>query len=397
MARISLIQSFAMRDTAKSKGLLFLIIISMSVAFTSMVVTASILKGFNNMLIDGEVGWLGQLVIKPLKGELAIKNIDKVKNELNKINEIKSYSARSYGTFTLKYKDVYYQPYTTVGFNVLNEENTSLLKNKLIEGNFLDSLKPDEVVIGKMLAQSFEGNPYSKNGKLIDIGEKIEVISQTGKINTYKIRGIIDGKTFIPNWLLIFNKDELEKLDDSQKNSEVIILLKDEENMEKVKDILKNKNLGVNVYTWREQAGYADDIIAGISFITMLINNLIVVSVFVVVSIIIFINILQKRRQIGILKSMGTSNKFVISVYVFETLIYVFWSCLIGTMLFWAINFFSNAYPISMLIGDFHTVFDFQIILNSALTMLVAAIGGTLAPAIMATKIKIVDVIRDNV
>ena len=208
--------------------------------------------------------------------------------------------------------------------------------------------------------------------------------------------GIIDGKNFIANWLIIFGKDKLEELDNSQKNSEIAIKLNNIEYIEKVKSIIEDKNLGVRVYTWEEQSGYIKDIMVGVSFITMLLNGLVVATVFVLVSIIIFINILQKRRQIGILKSMGASNKFVMGVYLFETLIYFFISSAIGFGMFYLINLYTNAYPMSMLIGDFHTVFDIKIIESSLIVMFIASFGGTLIPARMASKIEIADVIRDN-
>src|SRR4030042_5619271 len=105
MKRLFLIGSFASHDTRRSKGLLFLIVASMSVAFTAIVITASILQGFTNMLSDGEIGWLGYVVIQPKKGDFTIDNIDEVKKELDKIDEIKSYTVRSKAVLNIKYKD----------------------------------------------------------------------------------------------------------------------------------------------------------------------------------------------------------------------------------------------------------------------------------------------------
>ncbi len=395
--KLFLIKSFASHDSAKSKGLRWLIISSMSVAFTAIIVTASILQGFTNMLVEGELGWHGYLIVQPEKGQNSINNLDKVKSFLNSISEIKSYSVRDYAILNIEYKDSFYQPYASIGVNPDQEEGSSKLKADIIYGNFIDSSRPDEIVVGKMLAQSFKGNPYLKNGERIQVGESVKLYSKNGVVKTYKIAGILDAKTFIPNWLLIMDKKEMETLDDSSKDSEIIINLKNANDLEKVKKQIKDANLGIKVYTWREVAGYADDIITGVSFITYLINALLIATVFIVISIIIFINILQKKRQIGILKSMGADNNFITGAYILETMGYIFWSCIIGAVIFFIINYFSNQYPVSMLIGDFHTVFDWKILINSVAVMFIASMLGTLVPTYLASKIKIADVIRDNV
>ena len=394
MSKISVLVSFAMRDMIKKKGLLALIVISMGVAFTAMIITSSVFEGFNNMLREGEIGWLGHIVIRPQKGQLGISNIDRVKSELDNIREIQSYSVRSYGIVAIKYGNAFYQPYKTMGVDSA-EEHTSSLKNRVIEGNFVSELRPNEILIGKLMAQSLEGNPYGKNR--VAVGTKVELVNQLGISQPYTVVGIIDGKTFIPNWLIILNKSELEKIDNSQINSEIAIKLNNINDIVKVKKMLEDKNLAVNIYSWKEQAGYVDDIIAGVSFITNLINGLVVATVFVLVSIIIFINILQKKRQIGILKSMGLSNLFVISVYIFETFVYVFLSCIIGFAIFYCAHLYSNRFPISMLIGDFHTILTTDMLVKSIVTMFIASVAGTLIPAFIAAKIKIIDVIRDSV
>jgi putative ABC transport system permease protein len=394
MTRFSILRSYAIHDVLRSKGLFFLIVISMGVAFTAMITTASVLEGFSDMLSQGAVGWLGEIVVHPAKGELTIKNIDKVKSELDKISGIEKYSVRDYASIALRYEDIFYQPYKTMGVDISNEEKVTSLKNYIIEGRFIDKSGANEIVVGRQMAALLEGDGYGK--KRVSVGTEVDVVTQVGKMEKYKIVGIIDGKNFIANFLLIFNKDNLEKLDASQKDSEISIKLDNINDLEKVKSEIKDKNLNVNVYTWEEQSGYVTDIISGVSFITTLLNGLVIATVFVLVSIIIFINILQKRRQIGILKSMGTTNKFVIGVYLFETLIYFLFSSVIGLGIFFLINLYANAYPISMLIGDFRTVFDIKIIENSFVIMFLASFGGTLIPARMASQIQIADVIRDN-
>jgi len=106
------------------------------------------------------------------------------------------------------------------------------------------------------------------------------------------------------------------------------------------------------------------------------------------------INVTQKKRQIGILKAMGATNKFIIGIYLIETLIYSVLSYLLGFLIFISIHLYYADHPTPLLIGDFRTVIDVQKIWISAITLSLAAFGGSFIPAYMAAKTKIVDVMR---
>ena len=96
MSRISILRSYAAHDVLKSKGLFFLIVISMGVAFTAMITTASVLEGFSNMLSEGAIGWLGDIVIQPAKDDLTIKNIDKAQEQLKILKELRTLASDNY-------------------------------------------------------------------------------------------------------------------------------------------------------------------------------------------------------------------------------------------------------------------------------------------------------------
>ena len=93
-----------------------------------------------------------------------------------------------------------------------------------------------------------------------------------------------------------------------------------------------------------------------IKFITGNISNLLIITAFVIVSVIIYINVSQRRRQIGIIKSMGAKNSFVVAIYMVEALVYFILSFLLAFLVFLLIHIFFVNNPIPLLIGDFRTV-----------------------------------------
>lgn len=395
MKRLLFLISFAFRDASKNKLLLVLIVFSLGVAFSAIFISSSIFGGFQQMLADGEINWLGHLIVTPKSDQLSIPNINKVIQELNGIDNIEAFSVRSYAVGGLAYKGKIFHAYRLLGVNPFYENNVSKLSGKVIEGDFVSSDDKKDIAIGFTLADSMEGFVY--DGEKVSTDQKVQVMTMNGNSDIYNISGIIDAKTFLPNWLLIMPKEELEKLDDRQKDSEIIIKLKDEKKIKETKETIKEKNLDINVTTWKEQAGYIDDIMEAVSFITILINYLLTASVFIMITVIIFINVFNKRRQIGILKSMGATNKFVIGIYILETFVYAIFAYILGFLVFWAVHQYSLANPVSLLIGDFHTIFDVKTIWSSLITLFGASLGGSFIPSYIAAKTKIIDVIKGSV
>ncbi|MBI5079163.1 ABC transporter permease [Candidatus Wolfebacteria bacterium] len=395
LSRFFILVSYAFRDVSKSRIVLVLTVVSLSAAFAAMLLSTSILDGFRQTLVDGAVGWLSHLVIAPSGDRLSIKNVDDVVKALNSIENIESFSIRSYAVASIKYDDRTVIPYRIMGANEFNEGQTTGLPYRIINGEFIKSSKPKNAVFGITLADGVLDEEFDK--KMIKIGEKIEVATAKGKTKEYKVSGIIDAKTFLPNLIMILPKKELEKLDDSRKNSEIVVRLKDPDKIEETRELIKNKNLNVSVATWHEKSGFIDDIIIAVSFVTGLISKLMVSSVFLITSIVIFINVLQKRKQLGIIKSMGASNRFVVGIYILEAAIYSVLSYTLGFLIFMLIHFYSGENPNPMLIGDFRTVFSFDNFINSLIILLAASIGGSIVPAYVAAKTNIVDVIRESV
>ncbi|MEK9150946.1 MAG: ABC transporter permease [Patescibacteria group bacterium] len=393
--RFFVLVSYAFRDVSKSRVVLVLTVISLSAAFAAMLLSTSILDGFKQTLVDGAVGWLSHLVIAPSGDRNSIKNVDDVVEALNSIENVESFSIRSYAMISIKYDDRTFIPYRAMGVNEFNEGETTSLPYRITSGEFIKSSKPKNAVFGITLADGVKEEEFDK--KIIEIGEKVEVSTTKGKKKDYKVAGIIDAKTFLPNLIMVLPKKELEKLDDTKKNSEIVVRLKDPDKIEETKELIKNKNLSVSVATWHEKSGFIDDIITAVSFITGLISKLMVASVFLITSIVIFINVLQKRKQLGIIKSMGASNRFVVGIYIFEAAIYSVLSYTLGFLIFMLIHFYSIENPNPMLIGDFRTAFNFNNFINSLIILIAASIGGSIVPAYVAAKTNIVDVIRGSV
>ena len=424
MKRFWILISYALRDASKSRLILVLIILSLSAAFASVFSSTSVLLGFKTILEEGAINASSDLVIRPISNELVIKNIDEVIKKLKRIPQIEAISVRSRAIVGIEYEDRLVSPFTAFGANVKNENNASEIPHKMMDGLYLNSNKSKEVVIGRVLADALKG-PSSYDKTLVRIGEELKITSLKGRTKTYQIRGIFDAKSFAANFTIFFNKEELEQLDSDNKNSEIIIKLKNSEASDlvkesiqkvlpslkiynwrqesgyitgiRIKEIIQKILPDLKTYNWRQESGYIDDIISAIELVTNLINRLLLASTFIIISAVVYINVMHKRRLIGVMKAMGATNKFIMGIYIIETLTYVLLSYIMGFLIFIAINIYSFNNPVPLIIGDFIMIFDINAMWASMLISFIAALGGSIIPAYIASKTNIIDVMRGNI
>lgn len=390
---------FATRDLFKSRTMFALIVSSIAVATTAIIAINSILLGFSGMLTDGNRGWMADVVISsPDDKEPSVRYIDSVEEHLLSQPHVQAVAFRSYSASNVKMVggDKWVHPYRTVGIDVKKEEGVTNFRDKLIEGDFLKESGPaEQAVIGLTLADFLVESPY--DGIRARAGDEIAVTTGSGAIKKYVVTGVIDAKTFLPNLLLYVEKDEAENVLGAQKNNEVIILLDDPEQGIAVRDQLAALYPKLTVHTSDEEAGFVQDILKAVGFISSSINQLLVFAVFLVINIVMYISVMQRRRQIGIMKSLGASNSFVVGAYLIEAFSYSLIAYSFGVIFYVFLYAYSSMNPIPLLIGDFQMVLNSSQMVSSLILVVVAAVAGGLIPSWIAARTLIIDVLNNKV
>ncbi|MDD2766510.1 MAG: ABC transporter permease [Candidatus Moranbacteria bacterium] len=395
MRYLLLVIIFVLRDFSKARAIFTMVVISLAIASTSVLATNSILAGFQEMLSKGVKGWIGDIFIIPTEEKPSIDHAEDIISDIKTLQYVEAVSVRASADGTFKYKDKISAPFSLIGVDTGAEAYTTGLPSTVIQGQFLDiTMDSESIILGLNFADSFIGGPY--DGSSLSVGEKLQFIRNDGSVKEYRIKGIIDGKNFLANFSAMLQKDEVERISVERRNSSIVVKVSEEEKIESVKKTIAERHPDVIVHNWIEESGYVEGIMQTVYYITFLISSLLIFSVFFIIAIVIFINISQKKRQIGIMKSMGATTRFIVSIYVLESVLYFVFSYLLGILLFLVIHSYSVSHSVPLLIGDFHTVLDWQKNILYFFILLLSAFLGGLIPSFFASKQKIIDTLRST-
>jgi putative ABC transport system permease protein len=195
--------------------------------------------------------------------------------------------------------------------------------------------KPGDILIDKSVAQQKEKQ----------VGDTISLTNLSGD---WRIAGIIDtGKLT----RVAVSLNELQRLDDVEgKVAQIYVKVDDPANIQAVIRELKKKMPGYDIKSMEEYLdAFSITSIKGVKpFLTVMIG-VGVFSGFITVWLSMYMVVLQRTREIGILKALGASKTFIMGIIEMEALIIGFTGTIVGILFsFVAYWFISHFVPASI-------------------------------------------------
>lgn len=377
------------------KWTLTLTVFLVAIAFVNLIFISSlfngIIEGTNAQIINTLTG---NIYLAPQEGEKTIPDKTEVIKKLKTIKEITGVSAQLQVPGRLEYNKISGN-WSIVAIQPSDESTVTNIHQKMIAGEYLKDDDEDGIIIGQQIAggQNVEQNAFSFKGA--QVGDRVKILIGEQE-KEFTIRGIFktkfinaDEKAFITQ--AAFNRiiPELE----NQANT-LIVKIKSDDDKDKVISKIEKQAISGNIYTWEEVSGLMKSVSE--SFLSI---NAIMIFVGILIAsatifIVIYIDIINKRRQIGILRAIGIQPYIIISSYVILSAIYSILGIVLGTIIFFAILVpYFIAHPFQIPLADVVLELDqVDSIARAQIVMIVSVISG-LIPAVIVTKAKMLNTI----
>jgi lipoprotein-releasing system permease protein len=273
------------------------------------------------------------------------------------------------------------------GFELDDAEGIYELKERIIEGDLPEG--DMEVMIGKEFSDELE----------LEVGDDLYIqVAAKGINEEVEVVGIYDFNVAAINELwVITNLDSAQDIfvggNDTATSIETQVLrdivFEADEIAAEIEDEIDDKDIAV--INWIDQN---EDLQSGLqaqSTSSYMIQAFAIISVVIAISSILSITVLQKSRQLGILKAMGINDKDAAKIFLFEGLFFglggAIGGILIGIFLLFGFSFSSSVIVITI---------DPVFLIVSASIVISAALIASLSPAIKSRKLDPIDIIRGD-
>ncbi len=382
-----------------------LAIIGLSIGISSLIVVTSVMNGFEKELEDRILGVIPHSVISSDEPIDDYENlINQVKKDAN-ILEASTY-INTQGIISSSYDT---RGISLIGIDPLKEKNMSIIPDYMLVGDLNDLNEDNTIIIGSLLAAQI--GAY--------IGDEVNITTsdiRTSLIGSYprsvdlEVVGIFELKTEIDQYLTLISHSTSQKIKNLKANQTTGIRLKTNNLFnadiitENIINNLDSNNLSYS--SWKNTHGTLFEAIKFEKLLISLMLFLIIAVASILVLSTVVMTVKSKEREIGILLTLGASNKQIVLIFFIQglivTIIGIFVGILLGFLLIYNLNnlisviesmldrnlleaYFINYFPYYINFG--------QIFLICFFSFLISLIS-SLIPSLRAVRLNPVEILR---
>tara|TARA_B100002051_G_scaffold276684_2_gene326874 strand:+ start:3203 stop:4363 length:1161 start_codon:yes stop_codon:yes gene_type:complete len=321
----------------------------MMLTFLNLIAVSGILVG---LIAGAEVALresaVGDIIIEPLDDEDRILETPALLSKFSSFPEITAYSVRYNGAGTLEanYKERRdltgerdTAALTVTGIDPVLEDKMTNLSDLVVKGEYLDPNEEGKILIGIYYLEEYA----ELYGDLFDTVENVNpgdiVRVSVGEVSKeFEVKGIVESKVDEVNFTTFIPEREFRRLFNriDRNADQIVVRVVDPAENATVKDSLIDAGVGelAEIKTYEENVPkFLADIKNTFDLLGAFIGSIGLIVASITIFIIIFINALSRRQQIGILKGIGIDRVSIEVAYVLQAAFYALVGSALGALI----------------------------------------------------------------
>lgn len=377
----------AVRFLKSTKGQTALIVLGIAVGVSVQIFIGSLIQGLQKSLINKTIGNSSQITITSNSSDKLIGNYEGLVDKVKKTDDrIKNVSAVLDNPALIKFQNKTYSVLIR-GVEINDFDKIYNLKNNIYDGKF--PTNNFETVIGKDL----------KNELGLNLNDNIEIITNSGQVKKMKITGFYDLKVASINksWLVTNIKTAASMFSSGDKITGIEMQVSDVFKADEIAGTLSKKiGKDIKVDNWKAQNASLLSGLNGQSASSIMIQVFVMISVVLGIASVLVVTVVQKSKQIGILKAMGIKDRQASFIFLFEGLLLGIMGAIVGVIIGLSLGYMFSKFvlnPDGTPLVELYI--DYKFIILSTIVAVLSAVIASLIPAKGSSKLNPIEVIRN--
>lgn len=385
---MKLAYNIAIRFLKSSKGQTVLIALGIAVGVSVQIFIGSLIQGLQIGVLDKTIGNTSHITITSKTDDKLIDDWKSKSDKLVGIDGIKDISVASdFNAFLNSQSNDY--AILVRGFNMDDADRIYNIKNRIYEGTFPKG--EDEIILGKEFQKESD----------VKLGDNVDITTATGSKKAVKIVGFYDLKvaSINKNWVMTTLKTSQELFKFEDKITAIEMKVNDPFNADEISSIINSNFFGeeLKVENWKEENEQLLSGLKGQSVSSIMIQVFVLIAVLLGIASVLAISVVQKSKQIGILKAMGIKDKTASQIFLFQGAILGVLGAILGVALGIGLLFIFTKFAVNAdgtPVVDIYI--DYKFIGFSGIIAIISATLAALIPAIKSSKLSPMEVIKNG-
>lgn len=286
-----------------------------------------------------------------------------------------------------------------IGIDPAMDASVTSISERMVQGSYLVAGDRDMIVLGVDIS----GSPGESGNNLggVLVGDTVRLTYGNGVQKEYTVKGIFQTREMSADRMAFITRDEMVDVLGGQAfaDSASQVLVKFHPAFSEKAVLADLRALGINgvVKSWQEYGGSVGSVVSSFDMIASLISGISLVVAAIVMFIVIYINVINRKRQIGILRAIGINRRIILYSYLFQAVFYAVIGMTVGGLLFqFGIRPYFDLHPITLPIGQVRLSVNPVTVETGVLGIMLAAIFAGIIPAMTIIRQTIIKSVWGN-
>jgi lipoprotein-releasing system permease protein len=378
-----------MRFLSSSKAQTILIVLGIAIGVSVQVFIGSLIQGLQKSLIDTTIGRSSHITISSENDDRKIKDWQRILEFVrNQELDLKAVSAVADFPAFIESNDKTF-PILLRGLVYEDADKIYQLDESLIQGEKPHKVR--QVLMGIDLKKELE----------TELGDRITIITPQGSKTKVTITGFYDFKVASINesWLITDLKTAQEINGFGRSVTAIEMQINEVFEADTLGLSLQNalNNTDLKVDNWKVQNEQLLSGLKGQSMSSYLIQVFVMISVVLGIASVLAITVLQKSRQLGILKAMGIRDSTASMIFLFEGFMLGIMGAILGVSFGLGLSYVFTKFAVNPDGTPIIALYiDYTFIVLSAVIALLSATAAALVPARRSARLSPIEVIKNG-